>query len=271
MPEGPEVSIITDALQKYFKGKELKEINIVEGGKYDKKSPDNYEFFINKLPLKIIKIENKGKLIYWTFEDDLYMINHLNMTGKWSFNKEKHTTLEFKIGKEIIYYTDVRRFGRVEFLKNNKELQTKLDKLGPDILRDKNLTETKFLEIITKYRRRNITRVLMDQSIFSGIGNYLKSEILYACRLSPHLTINDLSEKDLKNLYQQARRIITKSYSKGGVSKKDFKHINEDSGQFQLLLEVYGRKKDPHNNDIKCEKTKDGRSTYWVPKLQLTK
>jgi DNA-formamidopyrimidine glycosylase len=268
MPEGPEVSIITDALQKYFKGKTLKEINIVPGGKYDKKSPDNYEFFIEQLPLTVNSIKNKGKLMYWSFDKNLYMLNHLNMTGKWSFKKEKHTTLEFKIGKEVIYYTDVRRFGRVEFLKNKEDLENKLDKLGPDMLRDKSLTEERFLDIIKKYRRRNITRVLMDQSIFSGIGNYLKSEILYASRVSPHLIVSQLDEKELKMLYQQSRKIITKSYQKGGVSKRDFKHVNDDDGQFQMMLEVYGKKTDRHGNNIRCEKTKDGRSTYWVPEIQ---
>jgi len=265
MPEGPEVTTITDGLRKDLKNKILKDILIVEGGKYDKKAPDNYQKFIDNLPLKVLDIQNKGKLIYWTFEKGFYMYNHLNMTGIWAKSKaEKHTALEFIFNHRSCFYIDQRRFGRIEFATD----LDKLKKIGPDILNDKSFTFDLFEERMDLRPRWTLSKILMDQSVVSGIGNYLKSEILYASHLNPHRQIENLSHEELETLYQESRRIITESYQNQGMSKRNYIDYEGKKGSFEFKLKVYGKKKDPKGNDIIREKTKDGRSTYWVPKLQ---
>ena len=116
--------------------------------------------------------------------------------------------------------------------------------------------------------RWTLSKILMDQTVVSGIGNYLKSEILYASRLNPHRQIENLSHEELETLYQESRRIITESYQSQGMSKRNYIDYEGKKGSFEFKLKVYGKKKDPKGNDIIREKTKDGRSTYWVPKLQ---
>ena len=113
----------------------------------------------------------------------------------------------------------------------------------------------------------NITKGLMDQSLMSGIGNYLKSEILFASRISPHRNIEDITDKELKILYTQARKIIKESYVLGGLSVKDFLNIEGKEGESYKLIKVYCKTK-IDGKKIKKEKTKDGRTTHWVPELQ---
>lgn len=271
MPEGPEVTIIRKSLDKLIKNKTLLEIEILKGGKYEKKSPDNYKLFTEKLPLKVKGIFNKGKLMFWEFSNGMYMINHLNMTGYWSINVSyKHSALRFNFKENnlILYYTDVRRFGRVEFLKSKSELNPILKKLGSDIINDDSFTINDFISLAEKKKKQNITKFLMDQSNVSGIGNYMKAEILYRAKISPLRTVDSLSQDDLKNIYKATKKVAKSSLEWGGMSKSDYRDVDGKKGDFESLLKVYCKKKDPLGNPVSALKTKDGRTTYWVEKIQ---
>jgi formamidopyrimidine-DNA glycosylase len=279
MPEGPEVTILAKSLNKLLKNRELKKIKIIKGGKYEEKSPLNFRPFTKKLPLKVEEVKNKGKLIYWIFSkkdgsSDFFMINHLNMTGIWSINQQlKHSALEFVFknptGFLSLFYTDIRRFGKIEFGMDIQELKPILNILGPDIVNDKGFSFKDFEDIAALKRRINITKFLMDQHNISGIGNYLKSEILYAAKVSPHRNVGSLSKEELKNIYDAAKKISKMSMEWKGMSKSDFRDIDGTKGDFQKMLKVYCLDKDLLGNKIAKEKTKDGRTTHWVPELQV--
>lgn len=276
MPEISEVNIITNSLNKLLKNKTLIKVEILKGGKYENKAPNNYQLFVRELPLKVDYIRCKGKIIYWLFSNGNVMLNHLKMTGFWSINKkEKHSALKFVFedkdkDKNIIklYYTDIRRFGRLEFGENLSNISEFLNKLGPDVLNDPSFLFKKFKEITIKKKRTNITKFLMDQENISGIGNYLKAEILYESRISPHRTVGSLNDEELKKLYDNIKKIPKLSYQWKGMSRSDYKDIDGKKGEFERFLKVYCREKDPSGNQVIKEKTKDGRTTYWVPSLQ---
>ena len=67
MPEGPEVTIIAEGLNKLLKDKYISLFEIDPKSRYAKKAPDGFLNFDQKLPIKIKSKQNKGKLIYWTF------------------------------------------------------------------------------------------------------------------------------------------------------------------------------------------------------------
>jgi len=269
MPEGPEVTRIAHELNIYLKNKILLSINILSGSKYVKKAPNNYQEFIDKLPLKIEGVKNKGKLIYFIFDKYNYMINHLIMTGFWGHEKGKYASLEFELeGDKKLYFCDARKFVFVEFLDSKRELDIKLSQLGPDFLNNDDFDLDLFTKILKKRKKSNISTILMNQKIISGIGNYLKSEILYAARINPHRSVASLNEEDIDKLFKEGKRIIKASYRMGGTSKKDYVHVDGSKGTFQDFLKVYGKKEDEFGNKIVAEKTKDGRTTYWVPVLQ---
>ena len=56
--------------------------------------------------------------------------------------------------------------------------------------------------------------VLLDQKIIAGIGNYLRSEILYYAKIDPFKKIKDFDENDYKNLYNSMNHIISVIYKK---------------------------------------------------------
>lgn len=273
MPEGPEVTIISEDLNKILKNKKIIGFGITDTGRYRNKAPDNYNEISKHLPLKILEVKNKGKLIYFTFEKRFFMLNTLGMSGIWRKQKDKHTCFEIvylKNGKEnSIYFTDQRHFGTLKFLTTKGDLDEKLSQIGPDMLNDPDMSFDLFKRRIEKYKNWNIVKVLMCQKIISGVGNYLKSESLYHARISPFKNVEELEKKELERLYKSIRLKIVSSYNEGGVSVKNFTDVDDKKGQYHFTFEVYCKKTDPYGNKIEKVVLSDKRSTYYVPKLQL--
>lgn len=275
MPEGPEVAIITDGLNSLLKGKHILEITFNDKGRYKNKTPNGFDNFKEKMPINVKSIKCKGKFIYWEFDNNEYMFNTLGMSGVWTLNEKKHTVLTIKYKNKItdtkenyLYFDDVRHFATVKFVDSKNELNKKLKTIGPDMLNDDSIAFDDFDKILNKHKTKNITVVLMNQTIISGVGNYLKSEVLYDTKISPHRDISSLTEQERKKLFKSIREKTKKSYKSGGMSKRDYVDINNKAGNFGFQLQVYGKKEDSLGNKIKVETTKDKRTTYWVENIQ---
>jgi len=278
MPEGPEVTIVSENLNKLLKNKYIHSYQLTDNGRYRKKGPDNCIPFGDSLPLKVKKVENKGKLIFFTFTDgkkEFYMLNTLGMSGVWHKETGKHTCFIFEytsskecVKKEKLYFIDQRHFGTIKFLTSKEDLEKKLKDIGPDMLNDSKMSLELFKERMMKYKHWNLVKALMCQKIISGIGNYLKSESLYHAKISPLLKVEDLSEDQFYQLYQSIRLKIVSSYNDGGVSVKNFSDIDDKKGQYHFSFEVYGKKEDKFGNKVERVVLADKRSTFYVPKIQ---
>ena len=272
MPEGPEVTITAIELDNLLKGAEITGVEITPTSRYRDKAPDNFIPFQEALPLGVEGVHNKGKLIYFQFSKRFYLLNTLGMSGGWSHRRSKHTSFSFTYLldglEEKIYFTDVRHFGTLKFIIGKGDLEKKLKTLGPDMLNDPDMSFQKFKRIMDRHSSKNITKVLMNQCIISGVGNYLKSEALYHAGIHPLRKVESLSEEELERLYQAIRLKIVGSFNQGGVSVKDFTDIEDKKGQFQFQFQVYGRNMDRLGNKVKRITTPDGRSTFYVEEIQ---
>lgn len=273
MPEGPEVTIIRENLNNYLEGFYLIDFTIFPSSRYSNKTPDNLLSVAKCLPLKLESVKSKGKLIYWRFEKNFTLLNTLGMSGIWTKECKIHTSVKMDFvrgkNKRSVFFIDSRHFGTLKFLKNPSDLEEKLKKIGPDILNDHTFSFEDYKKRMEKYSHYNITKAMMDQKIISGIGNYLKSEILYNAKISPLRKVNDLEEKELYKLYSSSKKIINKSYKNGGVSIRDFEDIERKKGNYQFKLEVYCKKEDKHGFEIQRITTPDKRTTFWVPEIQI--
>ena len=98
MPEGPEVKVITDGLNKILKNKYLIDLHFTDNGRYRNKAPNGFKdfksFTLQKTP-KINKIECKGKLNFFVLTHNTHTHTHTHTF--WSHRPHKHTHLHFKI------------------------------------------------------------------------------------------------------------------------------------------------------------------------------
>lgn len=241
-------------------------INIASG-RYLKKAPDGYEDIISALPLNVLGTGVHGKFMYWLLEGTWSIWSTLGMTGQWSKTPSKHTRVEFSVSDEKVFYNDVRNFGTLKFVKGPKPLIEKLSSLGPDLLSEE-CPPGLFIECLRHQDNKLIVQALMDQSVVSGVGNYIKSDSLWLSGISPHKKVCELTDRELYVLNKSIRDVMISSFESGGATIKSYKTFSGEEGEYGSKFLVYNRKVDPLGNEVIKEKTKDGRSTFWSPKKQ---
>lgn len=276
MPEGPEVKLICDQLNGAIQNCEIISLSIL-GGRYQRHGPPaQWSNLVDSLPIKINSVKCKGKLIYFDLGEDsnkMYLINTLGMSGSWKHDKTKHAHIEMITNKGIIYFTDPRNFGTLKVINDAHELQNKLQSLGYDVLDDNEhslkFNIENFNNIKSKKPSMNITKFLMEQKYICGIGNYLKAEILYESKISPHRTLGSLTSEEAESLVKYINEIPRKSYLSRGSSLLTYTDMNGNTGSNQFTFKVYQRSKDSNGYNVIQETTKDGRTTHWVKEIQL--
>jgi len=302
MPEGPEVRCVAISLNKYLTEKETYLTSIRcesdpnKTSKYKEGFP-KYQQIELLLPAYIKGVTCKGKrLIFMLISNEtqeyFYITSHLAMTGRWTFKQEPETFIWFNLQRkdneimkeEYLYFGDVRRFGNFEFFKTTEEVYDFLNKNhGPDLLNyaialyNDNESSIPDNEKITKEvwnnKMRNkhlgnkqICEFLMKQEYFSGIGNYLKAEILYRSHIRPDRILSSLKDDEIELLRINSLSIIYESFIAGGLTIETFWDPEDRRGTFNKL--IYDQKVDPLGNKVHKDKFKDGRTTHWVPNLQ---
>ena len=95
----------------------------------------------------------------------------------------------------------------------------------------------------------------MDQTKISGLGNYLKSDMLYLCAIHPSSECGNIPPDKRIELFKavlQVPRNTLANYAKGGRARKI----------------IYGKKVDVRGNKVDKVKTGDKRNTHYVPSSQ---
>jgi endonuclease-8 len=64
---------------------------------------------------------------------------------------------------------------------------------------------TRAIRCARKHPKAEIVDLLLDQTIFAGVGNIIKNEVLFRTRTSPFKTIRDLSPRRLRAIVADAR------------------------------------------------------------------
>ena len=266
MPEGPECRLTVDFLDSQLHSQSLTSW-IFSGGRYTDEYPEGYESFDAALPLTLTDISCKGKFIYFTFSKDsgkkYYVMHSLMMTGRWQKDYDEFCKwfIETANGTSL-WFRDPRAFATLSFTDDPEVLNARLAGLGPDIMRSE-FKLPLFKTLATKHHNKNITSFLMNQSVISGCGNYIKAEALYEAKISPLRKAGDLNQSELEALYQALRVIPRISYNNKGVSLRDYADENGKAGYYGRELKVYSKKW------AKTTKTADGRTTYWDPNHQV--
>ena len=293
MPELPEVETVVRGLQKSVLGRKILSVWI---GKSD--FIDNPDEFFRLSGQKIAAIERFGKFMLLRLtngeesaaaetetvvavaesaasrERKAYaasLLVHLGMTGQIApsaadipLEKHTHVSLTLDDGREL-RYTDARRFGRMAYLTADL-LAKEIAGAGADPL------EVGAAEFAERVRSRNarIKALLLDQSVFRGVGNIYADESLWRAKIHPARVGAKLTEKETQTLRRVLQEILNRAIVMRGSSISDFLDANGEPGEYQRHHRAYGREGKP------CYRCRTpirrvivaGRSSYFCPKCQ---
>ncbi len=91
-----------------------------------------------------------------------------------------------------------------------------------------------------------IKRVLLDQTVVSGVGNIYADEALWGARLHPETPARALSTVAIRRLLGEVRAVLEKALAEGGTSfDAQYVNVNGQAGYFAHSLHAYGRTGQP--------------------------
>ncbi|HEU0092244.1 MAG TPA: hypothetical protein VFS78_09040, partial [Vicinamibacteria bacterium] len=156
-------------------------------------------------------------------------------------------------------YTDPRRFGRIR-VQEDPPHEPPIALLGFDPL--EGLPPVRDLAAHLARRKAPLKAVLLDQSLFAGVGNWIADEVLYQARLSPRRPASSLSVAEVRRLRDRLHAIIARAVA-----------ANADSDLFprSWLFHVrWGRRVGitTARSEAIIHETIGGRTTAWVPSRQ---
>ena len=286
MPELPEVEVVKKSLEAKLKNLRIKRVNISNNKlryKVDSKQ------FIKIKNQKIISIQRRSKYLLINLTKNFTILAHLGMTGKFfikddnkkyktSFyyilkkNNTKHDHLTFFFNKKIkLIYNDVRKFGFIKVYPRKDIFNCKhLKHLGPEPL--SNNFNLKYFNKYILNKKIKIKNLLMDQKFVSGLGNIYCNEVLFLCKIIPTKSVENINQKEIKNIIKFIKKILNQAILLGGSSIKNFSSTEGEDGSFQQKFNVYGREK------RSCSRSKclgfikkvytANRSSFFCPKCQ---
>jgi len=272
MPEGPEIWNTADTLRDALQSKIITDIHFAF---------DELKEFEPKLKGKQVKdVQARGKALLTFFEGDRVMYSHNQLYGKWMVRKKGQQPDTNRTLRVAIHNHEQSAYlysaSEIEVL-NRAEVSdhSYIKKLGPDVLHP----DTTYDDIIKQYhcdefQNRKLTTLLLDQGFISGIGNYLRSEIMFYAAVNPQQKLKQYTADEKEALAKATVKLTQRSYETGGIT-------NDPSIVEALKRENAGRKEFRHfvykRTDNRCHKCGSvieedktgGRKIYFCPNCQL--
>jgi endonuclease-8 len=188
MPEGPSLVILKEVAQPFI-------------GKKVIDARGNAKIKMVRLPGKKLRnILTWGKQFLLCLENVTIRI-HFLMFGSYSIgeqtkpDKSLRLFLRFKTGALYFYTCSVRLIDDALELLYDWEADVMSDKWNPKKARKK----------LKAMPETMVCDALLDQHVFSGVGNIIKNEVLYRIRLHPETLVGNIPSKKLTSLITEAR------------------------------------------------------------------
>lgn len=246
MPEGPEIRISADELHAALAGRRTTAVFFA----FERLK--RYEATLTGVVVDAV--ESRGKAMLTRFANGLVLYNHNQLYGDW-YVQPAGDLLETRRALRVVLTNGERSAllysaTDIEVL-TGRELSGHpyLKRLGPDVLDGgtgaREIAE-RFLE--ERFRRRQLAALLLDQGFVAGLGNYLRSEVLFFAGLHPRKRPVDCSREELSRLARRTLEIARRSYETGGVTNDPARVAELEAlgrPRAEYLHAAYGRRGEP--------------------------
>jgi endonuclease-8 len=217
MPEGPEIRRAADRLFKAVGNQLLEQVWFA--------APSLKLCQRELLGCRITAIDTHGKAMLTRFDNGTTLYTHNQLYGVWQIaragqrpetNRSLRVALETGTAAILLYSaSDIA-------LWKNEELAGHpfLSRLGPDVL-DERLTAAAVARRLQepKFMRKSLAALLLDQGFLAGMGNYLRSEVLFEAGIAPTRDAAGLSIDERNLLARALLDVPRRSYRSRGIRK----------------------------------------------------
>ena len=242
MPELPDVTVYIEALLERVLNQPIQKIRI--GSPFIVRSFDP--------PVreaegkKVLGLHRLGKRIVFELEDDLFLIVHLMIAGRFHWKPKgakiarRYGQAAFDFANGTLLLTEAGTKKRASiYLVRGKEALRDHDPGGLEVF-DATLDE--FRRALTR-ENHTLKRSLADPHLFSGIGNAYSDEILHRARLSPIRLTRQMTDKESEALYHAIRESLVEWIER--LRKERGSGFPEKVTAFRPDMAVHGKYRKP--------------------------
>jgi formamidopyrimidine-DNA glycosylase len=242
MPELPDVTVYIEALNERILNQPIQRIRIG--------SPFVLRSFHPAIGAaegkKVLALRRLGKRIVFELEDDLFLIVHLMIAGRFHWKPKgakiarKHGQAAFDFPNGTLLLTEAGTKKRASiYLVGGRAALQEHDPGGLEVL---DVSVEQFREALTR-ENHTLKRSLTDPHLFSGIGNAYSDEILHRAKLSPIRLTQQMTGGEIERLYHAIKESLNDWVER--LRKERGSGFPEKVTAFRADMAVHGKYRKP--------------------------
>lgn len=268
MPELPEVEVVRAGLEPAVRGALIAAVDVRDERALTRHPGGAAHFEAELTGRRIAAAVRRGKFLWMPVSDDETIVTHLGMSGQMLLRVpgapvERHERIRIELehpvqGPLSVVFADQRTFGSlaIDELVDTPDgaaggrgsdlarVPAQVAHIGRDPLDP--AFDAKRLRARLGRTSSGVKRVLLDQTVASGIGNIYADESLWAARIHPETPASALSTRAVNRLLGEVQAVLEKALAEGGTSfDAQYVNVNGQAGYFAHSLNAYGRTGQP--------------------------
>ena len=274
MPELPEVEVVRAGLEPAVTRATIVAVTVLDERALTRHAGGGADFEAALTGRVLEGAARRGKFLWLPIapradaEPDEAVVGHLGMSGQLLLRSpgapaERHERVRLDLqhpdhGELAVVFADQRTFGSLAVDRlvptpdaapggrgtSAAAVPSQVAHIARDPL-DPAFSDAAFRAALAR-KDSAIKRVLLDQTVASGIGNIYADEALWASRLHPETPARALSTRTAGRLLAEVRAVLEKALAEGGTSfDAQYVNVNGQAGYFAHSLNAYGRTGEP--------------------------
>lgn len=209
MPELPELDVMQEVLSDRILGRPIVAVKTFHPGILKTVEPA-MDSLVGK---QFTRISRRGKHLIFTLDDTLHVVIHLMLAGRLiSCQSDRKATkatgclFAFEDGEDLrVIENSTTHRARLYVVRSPSDIEAiaraGVEPLSSDFTSD-------YLSEHVLGRKRQVKKMLTDQTTIAGIGTAYADEILFDAKLSPIRYGTTLSEEEVQRLYVSIQTVL---------------------------------------------------------------
>jgi formamidopyrimidine-DNA glycosylase len=279
VPELPEVETVRDGMARHVVGRTIESVTVLHPRPVRRDPRGPAGFATGLTGRRIEGARRRGKYLWLPLDNGDALLGHLGMSGQLLVQlpgqpDERHLRVRFALGGPDLgglelRFVDQRMFGALAISEGGAELPPEIAHIARDPF-DPEFDDDRFVARV-RSRQAGIKRLLLDQTLISGVGNIYADEALWRAQVHGDRAGDRLRPIQVRRVLEHARTVMGAALQQGGTSFDAlYVNVNGESGYFDRSLRAYGRE------GLPCERCGApirrqaflNRSSYFCPVCQ---